>query len=138
MSAAITISNIVTDGSTLAADVQGTITTHADITVTLTAKDGDLPAGTYRLEMYDGLTLLASTVGAGGTPITITAGVGTGVLSTRTTAAQAAMISERIAAVLVLHDDAAAYAPARIPVNLVRNEVGQTPVALTLNTTTTT
>ena len=132
MPATLTLSNVQTDGSTLSATLAGVVATHTDYTIALQAENGSLPDGDYKLELYDATkTLLASTDDAGGTAITVTAGVGAGVLSTRTTQAQAAVANaQRVPAVLVLYDDDALYAPARLAVTLWRNEAGEAAVTL--------
>ncbi len=127
MAAELTLSNIKTTGETLHATLAaGVLQTYSKFTVTLNADDGSLPGNTYELQLWSGTTLLASTEQVNSTSITVTSGVGSGVLSTETTAAQNAVANnERIPAVLILHDSSDDYAPARIPVTLWRNEAGE-------------
>lgn len=124
--AQLELSAILTDGSTLDVTVAGVLTSYAKYDVTLTASDGTLPDGTYSLQIWYNLTLLAGTDQAGSTSITVSGGEGTGVLSTETDEAQTLVEStEQATVVLLLYDSNGHYLPARTKVTFIRNEAGE-------------
>lgn len=138
--AQLTISGVVTDGSSLSIDVEGVLVSHAVYTVTIQAADDSLPDGQYHLQLWDGLTLQASTdqpyaeYYASPSPppfledsaaIEVVDGVGTGVLDTRTQRIEDQVSSRvRVSMVMTLYDAYHIYLPARTNVSLYRNEAG--------------